>query len=345
MRGGGGDGAPHIAAALNNWATAWSNGGNIVGGCGPSCSANDGSLRVRGKVDDRDVDLKLGGTQTCPCAEHGGCDTTHCKARSRSRSRRRREKRECRKARKQDGDADRGCSEGEQSRGRRRKRQSSHGAEGVSSGMRAEFRKAQEDIEKLNNGYWELKERILNLPGFPAHPEHGLPVGRRFFAPEYNVGGSDFDSMPMRPSRPRPMYDLADIEDVNMSPNINPLGRMSRRPLGPGMDPGFDRRPLDLSNGLQTRRERPGVRRTDTVPLGKWDDLDDLDEELRASFPRNFGPRGPGGNRARSRGMLGRRPPLSRRATNRERDQRQEHTIFGGLQVPDEQDEEERDIC
>lgn len=93
----GGDGRQQdpcdIAAAINNAAAMgaqYMNQRQQMGGCGPTCSANDVSFRVRGKVDDKDVDLKLGGTPVCPCADSGGCGHTHQRARSRSRSRKRR---------------------------------------------------------------------------------------------------------------------------------------------------------------------------------------------------------------------------------------------------------------
>lgn len=298
MRGGegGADGNADLAAAINNMAETWSRSqGNVVnhGGCGPSCSANDGGLRIRGSVGEQDIDLKLGGAVSCPCAEHGGCDATKKRAQSRSRSRRRKERREPRKSRRKtsvDVDREHESSDEERSRGRRRKRQASRqtSLDPVREqppplppqALEEQLRTVREHNKAL---IFTVRDLEGQLRAVPTQPGFEPPEARPYIIPEYGSrpptgpgpmpAGPAYGNMPPRrqPWAQPPMGDAygngmgMGMGDANTPPPAYGFGpRMSRpSPLDAGMEPGLGRMgrgyPLD-----------PGM---DQSPFGLEDDL------------------------------------------------------------------------
>ena len=340
MRGGGrGDFRQEAQDFLSNF-MRYDSAPHMYGGCGPTCAVNDGSFRVRGKVDDRDVDLKLGGTPACPCADCGGCEATKRRMQSRSLSRKRRERR-ARKSRKCETEFDAASSDGE--RERARKRASSRDAEERLAKSEETIKKLEELVEKLTSAVSEIKEAQC-MPMPPPQPDFGPvpPNARPYYGPEYPTRPPVFDAMPpRRPGWGRGMADDLGMGDAGMPSQAYGLGRMPRSsPLDADLDAAFDRRgAFDLADDLDARRARPGLRRMDTDPLDDWADIPELDDELPI---RGLGLRGGRGSKFKTRGFATKRPGFPRKPT---RDLFGDATMFGGLEKPGDNEDDGEQLC
>jgi hypothetical protein len=278
MRGGGGGGGdlrPDLAAGSNHFTAASSNGMGVSGGCGPTCSTNYRGIRLKGNVGDHDVDLKLGGKQKCACEEDGGCEASHRKARSRSRSRKKRERRGRRKTRRRGREMEEESSDGdEQNRGRRRERGPLRGGGEQLSDLEPRVDRLEADVERLNNGWHFLKDRIPDLPRFPTRPDLGLPDDAPFELSGYAPRQPEFGGVPMRPRMRRKfrlMDDLEDFHDVEGPPTPGMgLFRPRSNPFPIAVDDipvnsAFAREDGALSGRPGFGRGRPGLREDDDL--------------------------------------------------------------------------------
>ena len=336
MRGGGVGMPSDFWDNLGEWLRN-NNRANVVGGCGPNCTTNDGSFRVRGKVDDRDVDLKLGGTPACPCADHGGCDATRRRAQSCSRSRRRRDRRDARKARRRETEPDAASSDGESERGRKKKREASRETTEGFHDLKARLKSLTDDVQRFYNQVAQVRDLLANLPTDPEC----LPDARPYFGPESRSRGPGLGAMPSR----RPPWPHGMNHDLMMGDGVPPreysLGRMARQPLDADFDPAFERGALDIGNGLVPRRARPGMGRANADIPDDWVDIDEMDDELPLRMG-GTGLRGGRGHKIRSRGFQGKRPPFGRKMT---RDPFVDAAMFGGLGKAGRDDIEGEELC
>jgi hypothetical protein len=248
--GGGGGGTMNTMNAVNGAMGMGMGNGNVMGinmgnlqqaqtqGCGPSCSANDGGIRVKGNWGDDDVDLKVGGREKCPCDAGGGCEASQRKARSRSRSRRRAKRREKERTearrRNRDEDSD---SSGEERRGRGKGGRDRERERDREEERRWRRRPLRERMNWLETDFDRLDSRFRDF-SIKAAPR--APV---------DMGGGPMDDMTMGPMGPMGgvnpmamdgMNDMARLGAMGggMAPmGATPMSRL-RRPRRPRMRPG-----------------------------------------------------------------------------------------------------------
>lgn len=286
-------------------------GGGV--GCGPTCSANDGGIRVKGNWGDEDVDLKVGGRERCPCDAGGGCETNQRKARSRSRSRRRAKRRE--KEKKESRRRDRSYdseSSGEERRG---------GGRGGRERERERERMRAEEEERWRRPFRDVGERLGWTAADMAHINTGAENLNKSTAPRppMEMGGGPMDGMGMGPMGP-----MGGMNPMGMGAmpgmGATPMSRL-RRPRRPRMRPeGYGG---DQEFGLDEGIDRLGGL-GDTRSFGAPDDFEGAgpgfgmgldDEGFGGGFGR--GRRPPGGRlgkRPKGKGLGGRPPRRGREA-------------------------------
>ncbi|KAF2434550.1 hypothetical protein EJ08DRAFT_730753 [Tothia fuscella] len=199
------------------------NSGGGGGGCGPTCTANDGGVRVKGKWGKDELDFRVGGRERCPCQGAGGCDATYRKAKSRSRSRSRSRRRRRRERKERDGDSgdERGRKGDREQNGVRRGRSPSvrleafkdglmFGGSGMGMGMRGgvdlngENEMFQRRAPGAMGGLGGMRQRRPRRPPGPLFDRNdggfGPPDDMDDFEDNFDMGPEDdFDDQSMGP--------------------------------------------------------------------------------------------------------------------------------------------------
>lgn len=239
LRRGRGDGMFHFepGPAFDKLDTAMENAFNVPRGCGPTCSANDGALHLRGTVGHQEVDLKVRGAPKCPCEEHGGCEAHHRRTRSRSRSRRRRERRGRRRMATKEKASSSESSDLDTDRGRtREKKQPQDGKDKDLPSIQPRLDRLEKEVEKLNNGWQYLKDHIADLNQHSAPLEMELPNGTPIAQFRADLRRPSRYGIPFRLHPRRHAQSWDDLCDTN-DPNLQPRPRMERYRAGVGRGP------------------------------------------------------------------------------------------------------------
>lgn len=316
--GGGNDGNDILQALRGlmgmggNFGGGGNNGGGN-GGCGQSCTANDGGIRVKGNWGSEDVDLRVGGRESCPCDEHGGCETSH----RRATTRRTRNSGRRRSHRHNDDDDDSDESSGSERRGRRKSdRDREKKRARKEEEWRRPFRDVGErlgwtaaDMEQINSGASNVNRSTAPRPpmdmGGPG-PIDGMGMGMGPMGP---MGGGGMNPMGMGG-----MNDpMAGLEAMGGMPSIS----RPRRPRRPRMRPdtyGADA-DLGLVNGLGGLGGDRGFGQPDGFEGGPGLGGLGLDDDgFGGGFGRGRRPPGGGrlGKRPKGKGLGGRPPRRGR---------------------------------
>ncbi|TID15133.1 hypothetical protein E2P81_ATG08204 [Venturia nashicola] len=234
FQGGGGTGGNDILQALrglmgNNGGNGFMNGGH-GNGCGQSCTANDGGVRVKGNWGHEDVNLRVGGKERCPCDEHGGCENaSHGRNQRNQNQNRNSRRRSHRHNYSEDGDSDTSSSSScHRGRGRRRsEREKERERAKKEEEWRRPFRDVGErlgwtaaDMEQINTGASNLNKSTAPRPAMDigdgsGGPMDGMGLDMGPMGPMggggMGMGGGMNDAMgglppfsrPRRPRRPR----------------------------------------------------------------------------------------------------------------------------------------------
>ncbi|KIW00607.1 uncharacterized protein PV09_07804 [Verruconis gallopava] len=335
------DSGGDIAAGLNNLSAALREGIAAGGGCGPTCSANDGGIRVKGTVGDHDVDLKLGGKARCPCDEEGGCEHSHKKAKSSKRK----DKRGRRRARRQEPDSDVDSTDGEQSRGRRRTPVPLRGGGGSPSGLHTRVEQLEADVKRLSNHWGWVRSRVPGTPPpFQARRDLNLRDETPFDLPVYGFEGPDLGGPATRRRRMGNLRHVSDIDELRLPPRRGltriptRFGGIPNRAVDTDVESLFeDDENGAFSVGLGPQRHRPQMDKEDDRRAGEVGGFEDIEEDLPVRFHRSMGIRASRRLRGRHRGVPGWRGMV--RTARDEAERRREEEMFGGLRARGESDE------
>lgn len=300
--GGGGDILQALRGLMgmgnNNGGNGFMGNGNGNGnaGCGQSCTANDGGIRVKGNWGHEDVNLRVGGRERCPCDEHGGCENTSHRRNRQTRNRNSGRRRSHRHNDDEDSDTS-SCASEHRGRGRRRsEREKERERARKEEEWRRPFRDVGErlgwtaaDMEQINTGASNLNKSTAPRPAMdsgggpgamdgmgmgPMGPMGGAgggmnPMGMGMTDPMGGLGrmgGMPSLSRPRRPRRPRMRPDAYGAEaDLGLDEGLGGLG--DARGFGPPDDfeggPGLGGLGLDddgFGGGLGRGRRPGGVR-------------------------------------------------------------------------------------
>jgi hypothetical protein len=210
-------------------------------GCRPSCSANDGGIRVKGNWGDDDIDLKVGGRERCPCDAAGGCEASQRNARSRSRSRRRakrreKEKNETRRRNREDEEESsceerRGRGRGRGGRERDRDRDREEEERWSRRPLRERMNWLESDFDRLNSRFRDFSMKAPRVPmDMGGGPMDGMGIG-----PMGPMAGMNRIAMGGMPG-------MNDMSGLGAMGGMPPMGAtpmsQSRRPRRPRMRPG-----------------------------------------------------------------------------------------------------------